>query len=65
MDLLATAALLLASGSAIFLAVLTGRRTVLARAERRHAELSGRLRPVALEIVEGDREVPPPLTKRE
>jgi HEAT repeat protein len=62
---LATAALVLAAGSAVFLAVVAGRHTALARGERRYAALAGRLRPVALEIVEGEREVPPPLTKRE
>lgn len=61
LDVLAAVALALALLSALFVALLVGRRITLARRERTRQAAVERLLPVALELVEGERESPPPL----
>ncbi len=65
LQLLAVAAFVLASSSAVFLAVLVGRRVSLASREVERAELRARLIPVALELVDGEGVPSGKLSRRE
>lgn len=49
----------------LFIAVLIGRRIQLARIERRESDAEARLLPLALELVEGARDKPPKLSRRD
>lgn len=63
LELLAYAALALAGLSALFVALLVGRRVTLARSERVREAAVQRLLPLALELVEGERQRPPKLSR--
>ena len=58
LELLALSAFVLAAVSAVFLALLVGRRVALARREQEFAAARARLLPLALALVEGTETVP-------
>lgn len=65
LNLIAIAALFFAAASVLFVGVLIARRILLARAEQRQKTATARLLPLALELVEGERERPPKLSRQD